>query len=537
MKFNTEVTQLMCVLQEALRPENQHFLPSIVQDTGLEKILDPELFKAVRYFDRRSLLAFLATLGHANGPHPEHFQRWLAATQFMTQQIALEQAVALCTGQRPAMARFYRDVLQALINPQQLPVKVQWTDCPCKDEDLRFATDILLDHRAVGWLPMVLHRWRQLDQTDEPWLWMCKTVAERVEYAQNAEKALALASALGMLLQKAKRSHPSLVDLLAPHQVDLLLRAGLTDDALAIAQSLHARKANMSHDYWLMRSHASRSEFEPAMAHARSLLDGIIDKSIKDTVTPTRPVDGSSSASSKKKRRFDVDTASQSLVTVNRLLRERGLQPFLMSGTLLGYVREGQLLSHDKDIDLGLVGWEQQYALAQALLSAGHYQLSYRGLRGSQTFLIDAVDLKHGMVIDFFFFHPRDDHFLHGIDYKYGFTQNLRFSRFGLKEVDFLGDRFWIPDNADQNLTENYGDWRTPQSSYVVTVESPALLEPTSAKHQFMVLIELMRSIDSNKSVRRVQRILDCCKRLGMNPLSEHLQARLSDWISHQTLH
>ena len=70
-----------------------------------------------------------------------------------------------------------------------------------------------------------------------------------------------------------------------------------------------------------------------------------------------------------------------------------------------------------------------------------------------------------------------------------------------------------------------------------MTVESPALLEPTSAKHQFMVLIELMRSIDSNKSVRRVQRILDCCDRLGMNPLSEDLQARLRDWISHQTLH
>jgi hypothetical protein len=140
------------------------------------------------------------------------------------------------------------------------------------------------------------------------------------------------------------------------------------------------------------------------------------------------------------------------------------------------------------------------------------------------------------VAIDFFFFHPHGDHFLHGIDYKYGFTQNFKFSPFALKEVDFLGERFWIPDNADQNLTENYGDWRTPQSSYVVTVESPALMDKGSGKHLFILLIELMRSVQTFHSAKRLQRILTCAQDLGIDPISENLRRRLDEWQAWQAV-
>lgn len=534
MKFNSQVTQLMCVLHEALRPDHQQHLPSIVEQAGLERVLDPELFKAARYFERRALLMFLATLGHENTDDKAYYRRWLSVSQYMSQQIDIDEAVALCAPGRPLMASFYRDVLQAVSNPGEVATAVNWAGCPCQAADMLFATEVLLDHQAVHWLPSVLQRWRQLDTTGEPWLWMCRTVAERVEYAQTVQKARALARALDSLLLEVASEHRSLADTLAPHLVDLHLRAGQDTEALELALGLNQRSTNMTHDYWLMRCHASRSEFAPAMSHARSLLGAILDKAMQPVPTDKEPLTDTRSA---KKHVFDVDAASESLKTVNRLLRERGLQPFMMSGVLLGYLREGQLLPHDKDLDLGLIGWEHQFEVAQALLAAGHYHVSWRYLRGAQTFLMDAVDLKFGVAIDFFFFHPKDDHFLHGIDYKYGFTQNLRFSQFELKEVNFLGERFWIPDNADQNLTENYGDWRTPQSSYVVTIESPALVNKGSDKHQFMVLIELMRSVQTFKSVKRVQRILASCEALGIQPLSDQLNRSLNHWLTSQTLH
>ena len=537
MKFDPKVNQLMCVLQEALRPDHQQHLPSIIEEAGLEQVLAPELFKAARYFERRSLLMLLATLGYENTAEKAHYQRWLAVGQYLAGQIDVDEASRLCAAGRPLMLDFYRDLLGALTHPAAEARRVDWMGSPCQAADMLFATEVLLDHQAVQWLPAVLQRWRQLDTSGEPWLWMCRTVAERVEYAQTLQKARNLAWTLDMLLQQAATEHQSLVDTLAPHQVDLHLRAGQGDEALALAQALHARSPSMDHDYWLMRCHASRSEFVPAMNHARALLGAIIDKAMQAEPPKGTGAGEAELAPPVKKRGFDVDAASESLKVVNRLLRERGLQPFMMSGVLLGYLREGQLLPHDKDLDLGLIGWEHQFEVAQALLAAGHYQVSWRYLRGAQTFLLDAIDLKYGVAIDFFFFHPHADHLLHGIDYKYGFTQNLRFSPFELTEVDFLGERFWIPDDADQNLTENYGDWRTPQKSYVVTVESPALVDKGSAKHQFMVLIELMRSVQTFKSVKRVQRILACCDALGIDPLSAQLHRGLSDWMASQALH
>lgn len=534
MKFDSKVTQLMCVLQEALRPDHQHQLPLIIEQAGLDKVLDPQLFKAARYFERRSLLMFLATLGLENTEDKAYYRRWLAVTQWMSQQIDLDEAASLCAVGRPLMLGFYRDVLWAVAHPGDPATANDWLGSPCQSADMLFATEVLLDYQAVQWLPAVLARWRQLDTTGEPWLWMCRTVAERVDFAQTAQKAGALAWSLNTLLKQAAIEHQSLVDTLAPHQVDLHLRAGQGQAALDLARILHQRHPNMTHDYWMMRCQASRSEFAAAMTHARALLGAIIEKTIQP-----KSAEGHQGADAPpvKKHIFDVDSASESLKTVNRVLRERGLQPFMMSGVLLGYVREGQLLPHDKDLDLGLIGWEHQFEVAQALLAAGHYHVSWRYLRGAQTFLFDVVDLKYGVAIDFFFFHPKADHLLHGIDYKYGFTQNLRFSTFELIEVDFLGDKFWIPDNADENLTENYGDWRTPQSSYVVTVESPALVNKGSEKHQFMVLIELMRSVQTFKSVKRVQRILNCCNELGVDPLSAELHRGLRDWMDRQALH
>jgi hypothetical protein len=226
MKFDPKVTQLMCVLQEALRPDHQQHLLSIIEQAGLNTVLDPELFKAARYFERRSLLMFLATLGVENTEDKAHYRRWLAVTQCLSQQIDVDEAARLCAAGRPLMLGFYRDVLQAAAHSGDSAKPVDWVGSPCQAADMLFATEVLLDYQAVQWLPSVLARWRQLDTTGEPWLWMCRTVAERVDYAQTVQKAGALAWSLDTLLKQAAIEHQSLVDTLAPHQVDLHLRAG-----------------------------------------------------------------------------------------------------------------------------------------------------------------------------------------------------------------------------------------------------------------------------------------------------------------------
>ena len=43
----------------------------------------------------------------------------------------------------------------------------------------------------------------------------------------------------------------------------------------------------------------------------------------------------------------------------------------MVSGTLLGYARTGSVLSHDKDMDVGLFGWEEQFEIVQRILDSG----------------------------------------------------------------------------------------------------------------------------------------------------------------------
>jgi hypothetical protein len=230
---------------------------------------------------------------------------------------------------------------------------------------------------------------------------------------------------------------------------------------------------------------------------------------------------------------FDVLAAEDTLVAVNRLLRSKGLQPFLMSGTLLGYARHGGLLPHDKDVDLGLIGWEHQFTVAEALLEAGYFRLDLAQLSGHNRFLMSAHDMRNGMAVDFFLFHDKGDHLLHGIDFDMGFTQNFRFSKFGLQEVEFLDERFYAPDDIDRNLSENYGDWRTPVPSYVVTVESPALCD-TPQSRTLLVYLEILKTITKRMKPQRVVRILDHLDATHNPMLGDNVRQKLRDWCQNR---
>ena len=51
------------------------------------------------------------------------------------------------------------------------------------------------------------------------------------------------------------------------------------------------------------------------------------------------------------------------------------VKPFLLYGTLLGYVREGSFIKHDFDIDLGLLeeDFKRKDEIKEALLKRGYY--------------------------------------------------------------------------------------------------------------------------------------------------------------------
>lgn len=178
---------------------------------------------------------------------------------------------------------------------------------------------------------------------------------------------------------------------------------------------------------------------------------------------------------------YSTGRAERALLDLNGAFREAGIDMFLVSGTLLGYIREGRLLSHDKDVDVGV--WDEvgRSAVLAAVRRTGlFYVLASRSDR--------IIRLRHvsGIGLDVFFHTRADDDYSHG-----GVKMTWHNSPFELEPREFLGDTFLIPADYDRYLAENYGDWQTPQVDFDSAFDTPN----GKVAHEGEFLIHVYRSL------------------------------------------
>jgi hypothetical protein len=167
---------------------------------------------------------------------------------------------------------------------------------------------------------------------------------------------------------------------------------------------------------------------------------------------------------------------------------------FLISGTLLGIMREGRLLAHDTDIDVGILNGNALEYLRHALCRSSSFRLipHFRGPR---------IKLAHksGIKVDVFL-HVRDgDKFWHGTEtLRWSNSQWWQGNQSMFQAIDYAGCSFLVPTDWDLYLTENYGDWRTPNKNFNATLEAPNLT--TDEKHHRLHFkSSLVGQIDSTR--------------------------------------
>jgi len=157
---------------------------------------------------------------------------------------------------------------------------------------------------------------------------------------------------------------------------------------------------------------------------------------------------------------MDVAVARQLLLEVKDVMDRLGVRFFLRQGTCLGAVRENAFIPWDDDIDLGVIlghnGFTEQSIepLLMAFRENGYFvqaessdSLSYASL------------LKHGIRIDLMFHRVINQHIYHfpGIWFPVGLFSHL-------KEINFLGQIFLVPNPPEEYLRIKYGaDWQTPK--------------------------------------------------------------------------
>jgi len=175
------------------------------------------------------------------------------------------------------------------------------------------------------------------------------------------------------------------------------------------------------------------------------------------------------------RKRFTPSHAAIALADITEALKRNDIPSFLVSGTLLGCVREGQLLGHDKDIDIGV--WEDisRTRLLRAISGSGQFYI--QASRAPET-----IRLKHvnGTAIDVFYHFRENGRIWHG-----GVKARWYNSAFDLATIDFLGGTYSIPRDYDAYLQENYGDWKTPKKIFDSVYDTP---NAVVVNHEEMVI-------------------------------------------------
>ena len=160
---------------------------------------------------------------------------------------------------------------------------------------------------------------------------------------------------------------------------------------------------------------------------------------------------------------YSKDAAATALLDLKRALEYAGIEMFLISGTLLGCIREGRPLSHDKDIDVGIWDDVPEEKLASAIHRSGMFFFIH-----SHTPWLVRVRHLNGIPLDLFYHYREPNTYWHG-------ATKLKWhnSPFTLKPTRFLNASFLIPADHDTYLRENYGDWVTPKTEFDSMFDTP----------------------------------------------------------------
>lgn len=344
----------------------------------------------------------------------------------------------------------------------------------------------------------------------------------RIPEGQLREKWLAFFKTLSGLLSDFSTSA---LNQFNRHHAFFLSGVGRHDEAKQLVKSYRSSEVRL-HSFVEMRKALHDGKVQKAVKHADRL---IVAKDQTEIVNF-------------QKLPFNREVAEKVLCETNELFRTAGVNVFIISGTLLGCIRGGRILEHDKDFDFGVIGWEAQFDVAQALLKSQKYTFSTERLKGRNLFLLGAVHVPTGYAFDIFFFHDDGDTYKHGIQFQLEYTIHYKFTKFNLCETEFLGQNFLIPDDYKLFLEENYGkDWQTPDPNYFVKLESPALAEKSGPNFAYSIRQEMLDMLGKRVEPKKGRIFLEKMKNFAMRKdqpkpsIVNSFMKKLTEWNEGQS--
>lgn len=138
------------------------------------------------------------------------------------------------------------------------------------------------------------------------------------------------------------------------------------------------------------------------------------------------------------------------------ILDEFGAMWWLSAGTMLGIHRDGRLIPHDTDLDVGSLETEKRFDEMDELFFSHGFRI-YRAMPYQRAYVY------LGVIFDVYSFHRDGDKLLAHTD---GGTQVKKWAHFeNLGEVEFGGRTYKTPNPVEDYLEVRYGPtWKIPKT-------------------------------------------------------------------------
>ena len=156
---------------------------------------------------------------------------------------------------------------------------------------------------------------------------------------------------------------------------------------------------------------------------------------------------------------MDASVAATLLREAKEIMDEHGVVFFLRQGTCLGAIRDNAFITWDDDIDIGSI--EGLHRFDERVIEPVAASFRARGFHvrrksyGGETWL---GLMKHNIRVDWVCFRVRKQHIVHfpGVRIPVRLFTDL-------KEIDFIGEKFLVPNPPEEYLRHKYGPhWMTP---------------------------------------------------------------------------
>lgn len=210
-----------------------------------------------------------------------------------------------------------------------------------------------------------------------------------------------------------------------------------------------------------------------------------------------------------------VAEAKVVLKEICSILERNKINYFLDAGTLLGVVRDGDLLPYDKDMDIGVLGDTNSEVIYQIFSDYPHYSVQKAESKlDRQKAALNIVIVHKALEIstDIFFYHQVDGYLQYGF-YNPKFPVLWRHSQFKVAGLVYDGFKYRVPYPTETFLEEMYGaSWRTQDPFFESAISSPCLHDCSAPISKAFILMKVYKSLADGNFVKAHEKLKQISK-------------------------